>query len=127
MQFIIKTGWILLFIPFLSKAQSTYLPQGHKHQSFLNRVEIKLQKHPDLNITTIKPLSRRIAVNAALEADSAGILLSATDKNELNSLLLNSKEWVNENRPEFRSKKSFLNAFYESKGNFLRSEERRVG
>ncbi len=123
MQFIIKTGWILLFIPFLSKAQSTYLPQGHKHQSFLNRIEIKLQKHPDLNITTIKPLSRRIAVNAALEADSAGVILSATDKNELNSLLLNNKEWVKEVRPEFRSKKSFLKTFYESKGNFLEVDD----
>jgi hypothetical protein len=123
MQFIIKTGWMLLFIPFLSKAQSTYLPQGHKHQSFLNRIEIKLQKNPDLNVTTVKPLSRRVAVNAAWEADSLGILTSKTDLYDLNSLLLNNKEWVAEDRPEFTSKKSIWNTFYESKGTLFEVDQ----
>ena len=123
MQFIIKTGWLLLFIPFLSKAQSTYLPQGNKHQAFLDRLEIKLQKNPDLNVTTIKPFSRRVAVNAALEADSAGILNSTTDIYNLNSLLLNNKEWVDEDRPEFSSTKSIWNTFYESKGTLLEVDQ----
>ena len=123
MQFIIKTGWIFLFIPFLGKAQSTYLPQGNKHQAFLSRLEIKLQKHPDLNVTTIKPFSRRMAVSAALEADSTGVLTSSTDQYNLNSLLLNNKEWVEEDRPEFESKKSIWNAFYKSKGTLLEVDQ----
>ena len=114
---------MFLFIPFLSKAQSTYLPQGNKHQAFLSRLEIKLQKHPDLNVTTIKPFSRRVAVLAALDADSTGLLPSATDQYNLNSLLLNNKEWVAEDRPEFASKKSIWNAFYESKGTLLEVDQ----
>ena len=67
MQYIIKTIVPLLFllIPFGVFAQSTYLPQGSKHHTLLNRLEILLQTNDDLNLTTAKPFNRKIAVRAA--------------------------------------------------------------
>lgn len=128
MQYIIKTfvGIFILSVPILTKAQSTYLPQGHKHQHFLDRLEILLQKNPDLNVATAKPLSRRIAVRVGEYADSvdqtAGIL-SKVDQHNLKSLLMNSSEWVKGDKSEFESKKSLWNIFYKTKANLVEVDE----
>jgi hypothetical protein len=126
MQYIIKTIVPLLFLlfPFGLLAQSTYLPQGSKHQQFLNRLEILLQKNDDLNLSTVKPLSRRIAVRAAEQADSiqkaGGNLLSRVDEYNLRSLLMNNSEWItSSDTSDFYSKKSWWNVFYKTKANFL--------
>jgi hypothetical protein len=68
MQFIIKTSLTLsvLFLSLHIFSQSTYLPQNTKHQVLLDRLEIKMQGNADLNLSTAKPLSRKIAVRAAL-------------------------------------------------------------
>ena len=128
MQYIIKTlvGIFILSVPVFTHAQSSYLPQGHKHQQLLERLEILLQKNPDLNVATAKPLSRRIAVRVAEYADSvdrlAGIL-SRVDQHNLKSLLMNNSEWVTGDKSEFKSKKSFLNAFYKTKANLIEVDE----
>ncbi|HUR10774.1 MAG TPA: hypothetical protein VM012_05365 [Flavitalea sp.] len=119
MQFIIKRGWLLLFVPFITTAQSTYLPQGSKHQLFIERLEIMLQKNPDLNLSTVKPVSRRIAVNAALYSDSAISEWSKSDQYNLTSLLMNNREWVDDDRPEFISAKNLWKTFYRTKANLL--------
>jgi hypothetical protein len=126
MQYIIKTIVPLLFLLFPTGllAQSTYLPQGSKHQPFLNRLEILLQRNDDLNLSTLKPLSRKIAVGAAEQADSlqkaGGNLLSRVDEYNLRSLLMNNSEWVTStDTSDFYSKKSWWNVFYKTKANFL--------
>ena len=67
MQFISKSlaSLAILILPLITFSQSTYLPQGHKHQQFLNRMEIKMQRNPEFNVTTVKPLSRHLAVLGA--------------------------------------------------------------
>src|SRR5579871_3651518 len=59
-----------VLLPAVTHAQSSYLPQGSKFDHFLDRMEILLQNDPDLNISTAKPISRRLAVKIAQKADS---------------------------------------------------------
>src|SRR5580765_6831833 len=61
---------IILLSAFSGFAQSTYLPQGSKSDHFLERLEIRLQTNPELNIFTPKPLSRKVAVQVGETADS---------------------------------------------------------
>lgn len=129
MQYIIKTfaRILILFAPFFGSAQSTYLPQGHKHQQLLERLEILLQKNPDLNVATVKPLSRRIAVRIGEYADSvhqASNLLSQVDQHNLQSLFMNNAEWVTGDKTEFVSKRSLWNTFYKTKAHLLEIDEK---
>jgi hypothetical protein len=126
MQYIIKTIVPLLFllIPYGILAQSTYLPQGSKHQTLLNRLEILLQTNDDINLSTVKPFSRRIAVRIAESADSlqkaGGNLLTRVDEYNLRSLLMNNSEWVTgTDTSDFYSKRSIWNTFYKTKANLL--------
>lgn len=124
MQYIIKTiaGLSLLVLPFITIAQSTYLPQGSKHQPLLDRLEILLQKNNDLNLSTVKPLGRRIAARIgmhALDSLGAGNRLSAVDQYNIQSLLMNNSEWVTSDKSSFTSKKSIWNTFYKTKANFI--------
>jgi hypothetical protein len=130
MQFIVKSIFRLsvLLFPVVSMAQSTYLPQGHKHQQLLDRLEIKLQNNTDLNVSTAKILGRRMAVGVAEYADSlqkaGGNLLSPVDQYNLNSLLMNSSEWVTGDQSGFASKKPLWNTFYKTKANFIEVNEK---
>ena len=126
MQYIVKTFVRLLFLlfPFGLFAQSTYLPQGSKHQPFLNRLEIMLQSNDDLNLSTVKPMSRKFAVRAAEYADSlkkvGGLVLSKVDEYNLRSLLMNNSEWITgTDTSDFYNKKSLWNVFYKTKANLL--------
>lgn len=129
MQYIIKSlaGFLILSVPLFSVAQSSYLPQGHKHQQLLDRLEILLGKNADLNVSTVKPLSRRLAVRAAEFADSAEqgqSFLSAVDKHNLNSLLMNNSEWVTGDKTEFQSRRSLWNTFYRTKAHLVEVDEK---
>ncbi len=114
MQFIAKSILRLsvLLFPVVSLAQSSYLPQGNKHQVLLDRLEIKLQNNTDLNLSTLKPLSRRIAVRAGEYADSVqkagGNLLTVVDQYNLKGLFMNNSEWVQGDTTGFASKKTAL-------------------
>jgi hypothetical protein len=117
----------ILFVPCFTSAQSTHLPQGSKHQQFLERLEILLQKNPDLNVLTPKPISRRFAVRAAEYADSlntATNILSNVDQHNLQSLLMNNSEWVQGDKSSFNSKKSLWKTFYRTKANLLEVDEK---
>src|ERR1043166_8223733 len=102
---VIKTIARLLIIsglPIFTSAQSTFLPQGSKFEHFLDRMEILQQRDSELNITTDKPISRRIAVRVSELADSLYHFypyddiyhISKVDRQNLRSLLLNNAEWV---------------------------------
>ncbi|MEP7257878.1 MAG: hypothetical protein ABI687_05815 [Flavitalea sp.] len=85
-------------MPFFVSGQSLALPQGNKHQPFLDRLEILLQRNPELNLFSPKEITRHTAVHeAGLQDSSSGnpsIKLSAIDQYNLRSLLMNNAEWV---------------------------------
>ncbi len=130
MQFIAKSILRLsvLLFPVVSLAQSSYLPQGNKHQVLLDRLEIKLQNNTDLNLSTLKPLSRRIAVRAGEYADSVqkagGKLLTVVDQYNLRGLFMNNSEWVQGDTTGFASKRPLWNTFYKTRANFLEVNEK---
>src|SRR5258708_40116825 len=100
-------------------AQSSFLPQGSKFDHFLDRMEILLQTNPDLNISTAKPISRRLAVRVAQMADSLDkqypydylYHLSRVDRANLSSLLMNNIECATTNKDSFASKHPVWNTF----------------
>lgn len=130
MQYIIKTiaALLLLVFPLISFSQATYLPQGYKHQQLLDRLEILLQRNNELNMNTVKPLSRRTAVRIGEMADSlqasGSLLLTPVDQYNLRSLLMNNSEWVTGDKSDFASKKPIWNTFYKTKANFIEVDEK---
>lgn len=122
----------ILLLPFQLLAQSTNLPQGSKHLHFLDRLEILLQNHPELNFSGFKPLSRKVAVSAAETADSLHqkypydfvYHLSKTDQYNLQSLLMNNSEWVSRDTSGFASKKPLWNALYKTKADMFSVNEK---
>ena len=127
MQFIIKILriWLILLLPFSVFSQSTYLPQGNKHSQLLDRLEIKLSRNADLNLSTAKPISRKVAVRVAEDADSSSsITLGNVDKYNLQSLLMNNSEWVKGDKSSFLSRKSLWNTFYKTKANLFEVDQK---
>jgi hypothetical protein len=130
MQYIIKTivRLVLLLLPVGVFSQSTYLPQGNKHEPLLNRLEILLQRNVDLNVTTARPLSRKIATRIGEYADSVQQanpgFLSRVDQYNLQSLLMNNSEWVTGDQSGFAGKRSLWNTFYRTKANLLEVNEK---
>src|SRR5579859_6854833 len=114
------------------RAQSTYIPQGSKFEHFLDRMEILLQTNPDLNISTAKPISRRLAVRVAQLADSLDkqypydyfYHISKVDRANLSALLMNNIEWVTTKKDSFASKHPLFNMFYQNKANFYEVEDK---
>lgn len=111
--------------PVFASAQSTYFLQGDKSYQLIDRLEIKQQTNPDFNFSVQKPYNRKnIIVQAEnLNNDSNGVmkaaLLSKIDKYNLESLLMNNREWVTGSKESFASKRPVLKTFYKSKPNFF--------
>ena len=120
------------FLPVLSRAQSTFLPQDSKFDHFLERMDILQQTNRDLNISIDKPISRRLAVQVAHIADSLHKRfpyddidhLSRVDRDNLSALLLNNIEWVTGDKKEYLSKRPWFNTFYVNKANFYEVEDK---
>ncbi len=116
---------IILIFPVFGFSQSSFLPQGSKSEEFLQRMEILLQTNPELNISTVKPISRKLAVSVAQLSDSLHKFypydyyyrLSKIDQYNLQDLLMNNAEWVSGSQDNFRSKKPFWDSFYKQKAN----------
>src|SRR5215467_1061955 len=134
MQFIktVARHIIILILPCLSYAQSTYLPQGSQYEHFLERIGIKMQTNPDLNIFTCKPISRKVAVDVTVQADSLSALyptseayhLGKTDQDNAQSLFTNNSEWVSGSQAAFQSKHPIWNTIYKTKANFFEVNEK---
>jgi len=128
----ILTRFIILLVPTLSLAQSTYLPLHDKSYDFLDRLGILLQTNPDLNLSICKPISRKMAVQVAETADSLSrnypydeyYHLSRTDQSNLQELLMNSSEWVPGNQDAFKSKHPLWTDIYRTKANFYAVNEK---
>lgn len=125
MQFIVKNllRTVFLLLPFSLAAQTTYLPQAHKHQPLLDRLEIKLGSLPELPMLSVKPYSRKYAVRLGEYADSvqrSGMsILSTVDQSNVRSLFMNNSEWVTGDRSDFSTKKGLWNTFYKTKANLV--------
>ncbi|MEO6684117.1 MAG: capsule assembly Wzi family protein [Ginsengibacter sp.] len=113
---------VLFFYHNLS-AQTTFLPEDSKEYQLMDRLEIKYGKNTDLIFSTLKPYSRRSLVQQAEWIDSINRLesigLTAVDKYNLHSLLMNNSEWVTGSKESFQSKKPILKNFYTTKPNLL--------
>lgn len=127
----ILTGLVIALvinIPFNTYCQTTYLPEGSKAYPLLNRLEIKQGKNSDLNFSTLKPFSRKYAVEAAEHADSMAqsgeLSLTNVDKYNLHSLLMNNPEWVTGSKESFESEHPVFNTFYKTKPNLLEIDKK---
>lgn len=122
----------IFLLPILASAQSTNFQQGSKHQQLLERLEILLKDDPELNFSAVRPLSRRAAIHAVDIADSLDSRfpydyvyhLSPVDKYNIQSLRMNSAEWVTGDKSSFQSKKSLWNTFYKTKADFISVDEK---
>ena len=134
MQYILKTLTRLcfLFVPTLCFSQSTMLPQGSKHRILLNRLETFMRDHPELNISTVKPISRKTAVMVADLSDSMNkrfpydyyAHLTKIDQHNLRSVLLNNSEWYTGDQSGFKSRKPLWNTFYKTPADFFAVHEK---
>jgi hypothetical protein len=134
MQFIktVARHIIILILPCFGFSQSTYLPQGSQYEHFLDRIGIKMQNNADLNIFTVKPLSRKIAVDVTAQADSVseiytggnGLHFGKTDMANAHSLMMNNSEWVSGSQESFQSKHPVFKTFYKTKANFIEVNEK---
>jgi hypothetical protein len=116
-------SFFIFVTPVFAAAQSTLLPVSHKHQQFLERLEILAQQDSVLNFSTTRPLSRKQFVQAA-ERLAANSQLSKIDQYNLQNFLMNSPEWVSGTKTAFASKKKLLNTFYPTKANFVEVNEK---
>jgi hypothetical protein len=134
MQFIktVARHIIILILPCFGYSQSTYLPQGSQYEHFLDRIGIKMQTNPDLNIFTVKPLSRKVAVEVTEQADSLSLAypdgdvlhLGKTDQANAHSLLMNNSEWVSGSQASFQSKHPIFKTIYKTQANFFEVNEK---
>jgi hypothetical protein len=126
---------VFLF-PFAANAQKTYIPLGSKEYHFIDRIEIKQWRQTDKNYITPKPLNRKFVVEEMMFIDSArmgytdsigtdmfrewtDMNLTNVDEYNINSILMNSSEWVKSGHYDFESKRPFLRKFYKTKSNFF--------
>lgn len=109
-------------------SQTTYLPEYSKAYQLLNRLEIKQGKNSDLNFSSVKPFSRRYAVQQAEYADSlyrmGELDLSNVDVHNIHSLLMDNSEWTTGDQTSFLSKHPVWNTFYVTKPNLLQVDEK---
>ena len=123
---------IILILPCFGLSQSTYLPQGSPFEHYLDRLGIKWQTNPDLNIFTVKPLSRLVAVQVTEQGDSISAVFpdgdplhqGKTDQENAQSLLMNNSEWVSGSQASFQGKHPVWNTIYKTQANFLEVNEK---
>ncbi len=112
---------LILLLPTAAVAQTTYLQQGDKQNTFLERLEIKAQNDSVLNYSKNRAYSRKYnvsGVNSYL-AKYGQESLSAVDKYNLRSFYMNNTEWLtDEEREQYKSKKNIWNTFYKTPANF---------
>jgi hypothetical protein len=86
---------LLILLPAISFAQTTYLHQGDKANILMERLEIKSKSDSFFNFSKTKPFTRRHVVNAARHyQEKAGATLSKVDAYNLRSIYLNNTEYL---------------------------------
>jgi hypothetical protein len=127
MQIIKSFFKLAVFIfPVTAFAQSVTLPESDKSEHFLERLEIKQQSVGEFNLTTAKPMGRKLSVKLAQDADSlnkyhsssTSYKLSNVDQYNLRDLEINSIEWTSDTVTGVDSKTPWFKTFYKQKANF---------
>ena len=106
---------LLILFPFLTAAQTTYLPQGDKANILLERLEIIAGKDTVLNFSKTKPWSRKQAFNGvqSFMQRFGNKSLSKTDAYNLHSFYLNNLEYLSPaEQAQYSSKKPIAKNFY---------------
>lgn len=112
---------IAFLFPFIASSQTTYLPQGDKQNTLLERLEIKAQRDSVLNFSKTRPFSRgKYVINGVKsyiqKHGEAG--LSKTDLYNLRSLYMNNLEYIApEERQQYNSRKPIWKSFYKTPAN----------
>lgn len=128
------TAILIIILPAIVAAQTTYIPKGSKEYQLLDRLEIKQSRFSNINFTSIKPYSRKNVMQEILVADSLrNGLISAEDPRvgnaqkyqltkidlfNIESLKMNSNEWLPEMPASFSSKRPILKRFYTTPSHF---------
>lgn len=110
---------LVILLPLVSTAQSTYLPQGDKASILLERLEIKARSDSFFNFSKTKPYTRKHAVAAVTNYSlKNGSSLSKIDAYNAQRLYLNNLEYLPEaDRVKYTSKKPVLKNFYKTPAN----------
>src|SRR5262245_40038899 len=121
MQFIKTTVRLtVILFPFLSTAQTTYLPMGQKGNIILERLEILRGKDSAFNFSKTRPLSRAKFMSAVNNM-GYGLFakpLSKVDRYNIERLKMDNIEWVDS--PQlYRSKKPWGKTFYQTPANLF--------
>lgn len=122
MQFIKKLPFTVLCVVLSATAftQSDRISLGDKQYQLLDRLDIKLQNDSVLSFSTIKPYNRKVYTEriALLDSlDQAGELpveLSAVDRHNIQSLLMNNSDWTKDRGESFRVRKPVWNTFFKT-------------
>ncbi|RYY59096.1 MAG: hypothetical protein EOO12_16545, partial [Chitinophagaceae bacterium] len=114
MQYKQCLGAAFVLLPFLSSAQTTYLPQDAPENVLLERMEIKAGHDSVLNFSTAKPLSRKHFIPALQRLDST--TMTPVDRYNLYLAKVSNLEWVAEPWENFASRKPILKNFYRTPG-----------
>lgn len=116
--------FLIVVIPALSIAQTSYIVPGTKEQIVLERIEIKMRT-PHLSLSHLKPYNRRDVVNEMELADSlyynkiaSAKHITAIDKYNVQRFLMNNSEW-SKPREAYKSEKLIAKTFFPTRGNLV--------
>ena len=112
---------LLLLLPLMGNAQSTYFIQSEKDNHSIDRFQI-IHNNSNINFFTIKPFNRKSAVQELLYyTDSIHpTRFSNIDAYNMAGILMNNAEYLNREIPESKSIKPLLNSFYRTKTDFFK-------
>jgi hypothetical protein len=109
--------FILLLLPAVALAQSTYSPLNEDYYHWVDRLEIKSGVVLPQVFTSLKPYKRSAIVAFADSAKALGLIESKTDQFNYEYLMNDSWEWSNAETSD--SKKVPLKYFYKKKSDFF--------
>jgi len=115
-----KYTLVLLFclsaLAFKVKAQTDNIELSDKQNILLNRLDIKFRGDSALQWTTMKPYSRKRVTEAVENIYTSGQIndpgLSAVDKYNIESLLMNNRDWTQNYQNQFEAKHPIFNTFF---------------
>ena len=114
-----KSTLILLLclsaLAFKVKAQTDNIELSDKQNILLNRLDIKFRGDSALQWTTMKPYSRKRMTEAVENIYTDNIndpALSRVDKYNIESLLMNNRDWTQNYQNQFDAKHPIFNTFF---------------
>lgn len=120
---IIKTFllWLFFIAPLFTKSQSTLFQQGSKDYILLDRLEIKMQTHSNLNFSMFKPYNRQWWASSLEKASQKANELGLTkiDQYNLTRAQLNHLEWTSKGKPSSPAKHPLLKSLYKDPANMI--------